>query len=135
MCARTTCFVLAAIFALGGNAFAQSRYDIFPEPDVRSTGTNWINTAYVVDKKDNQFWVCTARYQFTSKEANKGDCTKLSSDIGRPSLTENYQVRAVVGSTPYGPFLPVMWFIEPTTGDIQFCALRAAGVCLKLSLP
>jgi hypothetical protein len=46
---------------------------------------------------------------------------------------ENYTTKAVVGSTPYGPFRPVMWFIDPTSGDIQFCALRHAGICIQMS--
>jgi len=112
-----------------------SRYEIFPEPDVRKTSANWVNSAYVVDKRDNQFWICTARYNLSSNEANKGDCTKLSSDIGRPAVSENYTVRAIVGSVPYGAFLPVVWFIEPATGDVQFCAPRTPGVCVRMSLP
>jgi hypothetical protein len=29
----------------------------------------------------------------------------------------------------------VIWFIEPTSGAIQFCAVRHAGACVKLTLP
>lgn len=133
---KAIAIVISIGMAMSAQAAAQgARYEIFPEPDVRKTPTNWVNSAYVVDKKSNQFWICTARYDFSSKESNKGECSRLPGDIGRPSLNENYVSRAVVGSTPYGPFLPVLWFIEPAAGDIQFCALRAAGICLNLRLP
>ena len=47
-------------------ALAQTvRYELFPEPDVRQTATNRTASAYVVDKKVNQFWICTARYDFS----------------------------------------------------------------------
>jgi hypothetical protein len=91
---------------------------------VQRSPTNLVNSAYVVDNKENQFWLCTARYDFSSKENNTGECSRLANDIGRPSLTERYRGRAVVGSTMYGPLLPVIWFIEPTTGDVQFCSPR-----------
>jgi hypothetical protein len=136
MMGKAACILISINIAMSTQAAAQgSRYEIFPEPDVRKTPTNWVNSAYVVDKKSNQFWICTARYDFASKETNKGECSRLPGEIGRPSLTENYASRAVIGSTPYGPFLPVIWFIEPATGEIQFCALRAAGICLTLRLP
>lgn len=127
MFGQMTCGLIAVMFATSAQA-QSARYDLFPEPDVRRTPTNWVNSAYVVDKRENQFWICTARYDFASKEPNKGECTKLSSDIGRPSIAETNQTRVVTGSTPYGPFLPVVWFIEPTMGDVQFCAVRASGV-------
>jgi hypothetical protein len=128
--------IILSILAMGSPVLAQgARYELFPEPEVRRTPTNLVNSAYVLDKKENQFWVCTARYDFSSKEDNKGECSRLANDIGRPSLTERYRGRAVVGSTMYGPLLPVIWFIEPTTGDVQFCALRAAGICVRMSLP
>jgi hypothetical protein len=41
-------------------AFSQTvRYELFLEPDVRQTATNRTASAYVVDKKVNQFWICT----------------------------------------------------------------------------
>jgi hypothetical protein len=107
-----------------------ARYEVFPEPDVRKTATNWVSSAYVVDKRDNQLWVCTARYDFTSKEPNKGECSKLPSDIGRHSLNESYATHGVVGLDAARRFFPVVWFIEPATGDV----LRAAGICLRLRL-
>jgi hypothetical protein len=132
---RMTGGLVAITAAFISQAVGQaSRYELFPMPDVRQASTNWVNSAYVVDKNDNQFWICTARYNFSSQEANKGECMKLSADIGRPSLTEKYVSRAVTGSTPYGAFLPVLWFIEPSTGDVQFCAVRHAGICIRMSL-
>lgn len=117
-------------------AFAQPvRYEVFPEPEVRQTATNRTASAYVVDKKDNQFWICTARYDFRDLTSNNGDCVRLPRDIGRPSLTENYHAQAVNGSTAISAFLPVIWFIEPATGAVQFCAVRHAGACVGLTLP
>jgi hypothetical protein len=128
-------WVVIATLAMTATAIAEgARYEIFPSPDVRKTSTNWVNSAYAVDKKDNQFWICTARYDFSSNGADQGECVKLPSDIGRPSVTEKYAVSAVTGTVPYGAFLPVLWFVEPATGDVQFCALRATGICVRMSL-
>jgi hypothetical protein len=42
----------------GSPAFAQAgRYELVPEPDVRQTSTNRVASAYVIDKKANQFWI------------------------------------------------------------------------------
>jgi hypothetical protein len=79
----------------------------------------------------NQFWICTARYSFQNLTANNGDCVQLPSDIGRPSLTETSDVRAVTGSAAISAFLPVFWFIEPNSGEVQFSAARHAGLCLR----
>ena len=91
----TMCIVLAIL--VGSPAIAQAgRYELFPEPDVRpaSSAENRVASAYVIDKKANQFWICTVRYDFRDLTANNGDCVKLPVDIGRPSLTEAYDVRA-----------------------------------------
>jgi hypothetical protein len=101
MAGRTTCALLCIGMAMLQPVAAEGAcYEVFPEPDVRKTATNWVSSAYVVDKRDNQLWVCTARYDFTSKEPNKGECSKLPSDIGRHSLNESYATHGVVGSTP-----------------------------------
>jgi hypothetical protein len=72
-----------------------------------------------------QFWICTARYNFQDLAAsNNGDCVQLPGDIGRPSLTETSDVRAVTGSVAISAFLPVFWFIEPTSGEVQFVSPR-----------
>jgi hypothetical protein len=135
MFARTSWALTLAAVMTGSAANAQTaRYDLFPEPDVRQASTHWVNSAYVVDKKANQFWVCTARDSFASEQANNGECTKLPTDIGRPSITESYQARAVTGSTPQGPLLPVVWFIEPAISDVQFCAIRHARACVRMRL-
>jgi hypothetical protein len=89
--------------------------------------TSRVASAYVIDKKVNQFWICTARYNFQDLTANNGECVKLPTDIGRPSLTETYDVRAITGSAGISAFLPVFWFIEPTSGDVQFCAILMRG--------
>ena len=129
-------FAFAILLVAGSSAFAQPvRYELFPEPDVRQTATNRTASAYVVDKKQNQFWICTARYDFRDPTANNSDCARLPLDIGRPSLTENYNAQAVTGSTAVSAFLPVIWFIEPATGAVQFCAVRHAGACVGLTLP
>ena len=130
----TTCIALAIV--AGSPAFALAgRYELVPEPDVRQTSTNRVASAYVIDKGANQFWICTARYNFQDLAANNGDCVKLPTDIGRPSLTEAYDMRAVTGSAAISPFLPVFWFIEPTSGEAQFCAVRHAGLCVQMNLP
>jgi hypothetical protein len=130
--------ILAFILVLlaGSPGFAQTiRYELFPEPDVRQNATSRVASAYVVDKKNNQFWSCTARYDYKDLTANNGDCVLLPLDIGRPSLNENYNVRVVTGSAPISAFLPVVWFVEPTSGAIQFCVIRHAGACVQITLP
>jgi hypothetical protein len=120
----------------GWPALAQaSRYELVPEPDVRQASSNRTASAYVVDKKENQFWICTARYNFQDLTANNGDCVKLPSDIGRPAISENYDLHAVTGSASISAFLPVFWFIEPSKGEVQFCAVRHAGLCVRMNLP
>ena len=129
--------ILAFVFLLvtGSSALAQTaRYELFPEPHVRQNATNRSASAYVVDKKNNQFWICTARYNFRDLTYNSGDCVELPLDIGRPSISESYNARPVTGSAPISAFLPVIWFIEPATGAIQFCAIRHAGSCVQLTL-
>jgi hypothetical protein len=130
--------ILAFVFLLltGSPVLAQTaRYELFPEPDVRQTATNRSASAYVVDKKNNQLWICTARYNFRDLTANSGDCVELPLDIGRPSVSETYNARPVIGSAPISAILPVIWFIEPATGAMQFCAIRHAGSCVQLTLP
>ena len=130
----TACIAFAIV--AGSPAFAQGgRYELVPEPDVRQTSTNRVTSAYVIDKKANQFWICTARYNFQDLTSNDGDCVKLPSDVGRPSLSEAYDVRAVTGTTSISAFLPVFWFIESTSGEVQFCAVRHAGLCVRMNLP
>ena len=130
----TTCIALAILAASPVIAHA-GRYGLVPEPDVRQSSTNRVASAYVIDKKANQFWICTARYNFQDLTANNGDCVKLPADIGRPSLTETYDVRAVTGAAAISALLPVFWFIEPTSGEVQFCAVRHAGLYVRMNLP
>jgi hypothetical protein len=130
----TTCVALAML--AGSPAIAEAgRYELVPEPDVRQTSSNRVASAYVIDKKASEFWICTARYNFQDLTANNGDCVKLPSDIGRPALGETYDVRPVTGSAGIGAFLPVFWFIDPTSGEVQFCAIRHAGLCVRMNLP
>ena len=60
--------ILTLILLLAGSpSLAQAGgYELFPEPDVRQNATNRTASAYVVDKKSNQFWICTARYDFAT---------------------------------------------------------------------
>jgi hypothetical protein len=67
--------------------------------------------------------------------AHSGDCALLAVEIGRPSLNEAYNLRPVIGSPRINAFLPVIWFIEPTSGAIQFCAVSHAEACVQLTLP
>jgi hypothetical protein len=51
----------AFLLFTGSPALAEPvRYELFPEPDVRQNATNRSASAYVVDKKNNQLWTCTA---------------------------------------------------------------------------
>jgi hypothetical protein len=123
------CRVMGRSDAARGNVHPRAqagRYALVPEPDVRQNSSNRVASAYVSDKKANQFWICTARYNFQDLTANNGDCVKLQADIGRPSLTEAYDLRAVTD---------VFWFIEPTGGEVQFCAVRHAELCVRMNLP
>lgn len=79
--------------------------------------------------------MCTVRYNYRDLTGNNGDCVELPVDIGRPSISEAYHARPVTGSCPISAFLPVIWFIEPASGATQFCALRHAGACVRLTLP
>jgi hypothetical protein len=130
----TMCIALAVLAASPVLAHA-GRYELIPEPDVRQSSTNRVASAYVIDKRASQFWICTVRYNFQDLTANNGDCVRLSADIGRPSLTETSDVRAVTGAAAISAFLPVFWFIEPTSGEVQFCAVRHAGLCVRVKLP
>ena len=129
----TMCIALGILAASPVLAHA-GRYELIPEPDVRQSSTNRVASAYVIDKRASQFWICTARYNFQDLTANGGDCVRLSADIGQPSLTETSDVRAVT-ATAFSAFLPVFWFIEPTSGEVQFCAVRHAGLCVRMNLP
>jgi hypothetical protein len=99
----TTCIAIAILAGLPAIGQA-GRYELVPEPEVRQTSSNRVTSAYVVDKKANQFWICTARYHFQDLTANNWDCVKLAADIG-------------------------------TTGEVQFCAIRHAGLCVRMTLP
>jgi hypothetical protein len=62
------------VVAVGAPALGEdARYELFPEQSVRRAASHWVSSAYVLDKKANQFWSCTARYDFDDKEANKVD--------------------------------------------------------------
>jgi hypothetical protein len=129
----TACIALAIV--AGSPAFAQGgRYELVPEPDVRQTSTNRVASAYVIDKKANQFWICTARYNFQDLTANNGDCVKLRA-ISAGIVNRGLRTSAVTGSAAISAFLPVFWFIEPTSGEVQFCAVRHAGLCVQMNLP
>ena len=79
--------ILAFVFLLvtGSSALAQTaRYELFPEPHVRQNATNRSASAYVVDKKNNQFWICTARYNFRDLMTIAGtasSCRSISEDL------------------------------------------------------
>jgi hypothetical protein len=62
---ETICIALAILFGPTASAWA-GRYELVPEPDVRQVPSNQalfnrVASAYVIDKKANQFWICTAR--------------------------------------------------------------------------
>lgn len=74
------------------------RYELFPERDVGGAASYRTANAYVVDKKENQFWVCSARYNHRDLSANNGACVKPDATVGRHSLNEKYVAHAVTGS-------------------------------------
>jgi|ERR1700730_7938533 hypothetical protein len=132
--------ILAMAFAVliaphGAAAAPGARYELFPDPTLHRTIDHRVSSAYVIDKQDNRFWVCTVDYNFSSENDNKGACQLLPTAIGRPTLTPAYDTQAILGSPLISPELPVFWFIEPTSGDIQFCAPRHLGTCVRLKLP
>jgi hypothetical protein len=95
----TTCIALAILASSPAIAEA-GRYQLVPEPEVLQPASNSrVASANVIDKKASQFWICTAQYNFKDLTANNGDCVQLPSDIGRPSLSEAYDVRPVTGTT------------------------------------
>ena len=48
-------------------------------------------------ERRSQFWICTARYNYLSGEANQGECVRLPAEIGRPSLTEIVIIHGATG--------------------------------------
>jgi hypothetical protein len=74
----TTCTALA-IFA-GSTAIADAgRYELIPQQDIHQTqSNNRVASAYVIDKKASQFWICTARYNFQDLTANQGGLRQAS---------------------------------------------------------
>jgi hypothetical protein len=82
-------------------------------------------SAYVLDKKDNRFWICTVRYNFNSEKDNSGDCQPLPVVVGRPSLTPDHESQPVLGSSLISDNLPLFWFIKPH--DRRRAVLRAAS--------
>jgi hypothetical protein len=131
---RVMCLAFALLAAAPASA-ERGRFELVPEPGVRQNASNSITSAYVVDKKSSQFWLCTVRYHYQDLTANNGDCVELATDIGRPSLTEAYQLHAVNGTPSISAVLPVFWFIDPQSGAVQFCAIRHAGICVQMTLP
>ena len=87
MLAKLSLAVVAVLLPRLEAAAQGARYEIFPEPQVRQGEKYRVNSAYVVDKKESQFWICTARYHHHSGEANQGECTRLPAEVGRPTLT------------------------------------------------
>lgn len=133
MLAKLSLAVVAVLLPrLEAAAAHGARYEIFPEPQVRQSEKYRVNSAHVVDKKESQFWICTARYHHHSGEANQGECTRLPAEVGRPTLTENHTIGAVIGTAAHSPLHPVLWFIDQRSGDIQFCALRSVGICVSM---
>lgn len=120
--------VLFLAFAAAPPVVAQSMpYELFPVPDVEGTASYRTANAYVVVRKEDQFWVCSVRYNYRDLAANNGGCVKLDAIVGRPSLNAKDVAHAVTGSATINPFLPVIWFIDPGSGDVQVCDIRHAG--------
>src|ERR1700684_706048 len=130
----TMCIALAILAASPVLAHA-GRYELISEPDIRHHPPPGWHQPMSSTRGPASFWICTARYSFQDLTADNGDYVRLSADIGRPSLTETSDVRAVTRTTAIGAFLAVFWFIEPTSGEVQFCAVRHAGLCVRMNLP
>jgi hypothetical protein len=126
---------LVLLAANAGTAAPGARYELFPEQEEHWSTDHRTTSAYVLDKQQNRFWICTVRYNFYSERDNSGDCQELPTGIGRPSLTMAYQIQAVLGSSLISANLPLFWFIEPSSGDVQFCAPRHPGVCVHMKPP
>ena len=53
----------------------------------------------------------------------------------RPAVAEaTYLAHALTDSATINPILPVIWFIDPASGDVQFRDTRQAGLCAKVGL-
>jgi hypothetical protein len=128
----TVCLLVATAPAA---AAPGARYELFPDPTVHWSVDHRVSSAYVLDKQDNRFWICTVRYNFNSERDNNGDCQLLPTVVGRPALTPAHETRGILGSPLISADLPVFWFVEPQNGDIQFCAPRHPGACVRLKLP
>jgi hypothetical protein len=122
-------------FAAAPSAVAEGmRYGLFHEPDVGGSASYRAANAFVVDKKENQFWVLGA-LQLSRPHREQWCVRQARRDGRRPSLNEKYVAHVVTGSAMINPFLPVLWFIDPDSGELQFCDIRHAGLCVKIGLP
>jgi hypothetical protein len=57
----------------GRPSLREAGMNLVPELDVRQMSSNRVASAYVIDKKANQFWICTVRYDYQDLTANNGD--------------------------------------------------------------
>ena len=91
--------------------------------------------------EDDEFDVYDARVggvaaSLQPRTACSGEaCQPLPVAVGRPSLTPDHESQPVLGSSLISANLPLFWFIEPTNGDVQFCAPRHPGVCVRMKMP
>jgi hypothetical protein len=127
--------MLALVTADIGVAAPGARYELFPEPEEHWSTDHRTTSAYLLDKQTSRFWICTVRYNFQSEKDNSGDCQALPTVVGRPALTPAHETQAVMGSSLISSNLPLFWFIEPASGDVQFCAPRHPGVCVRMKPP
>jgi hypothetical protein len=89
------------------------RYELFPDPDIKSNPSCRTGSAYVVGS--------VLRANYRDQTANNGSCVKLDWTIGRASLNETYVAHAVTDAVMIKPFLPVIGvsrLIDPAT-DVQ----------------
>ncbi|MGY8676605.1 hypothetical protein Q2941_02125 [Bradyrhizobium sp. UFLA05-153] len=123
--------------AVASPAFGQGsvRYELLPEPDVKSNTSYRTAAAYVVDKNENQFFVCSARYNYRDLTANNGSCVKLDPTIGRPSLNETHVAHAVTGLHDGQPVPAGDLVYRPRQRGCSIRAIRHPGLCVKISLP
>jgi hypothetical protein len=125
--------VLAFLLLAESPAFAQTvRYELFPEPDVRQAATNRTASAYVVDKQGQPILDLHGAIRFFATGrlimGIASSFHSISEDLRSPKTT-------TPKSTQVNAYLPVIWFIEPAIGAVQFCAVPTQGRTSGLRCP
>jgi hypothetical protein len=75
MLAKRLCAAVATSIPFAEAVAQGGRYEIFPEPSVRQAERYRINSVYVVDKKESQFWICTPATNIFRADVIKGSAS------------------------------------------------------------